>query len=122
MNFIIKATNYFPLHLKYVATLPWEVKTFKFVKRYKKYNLQILSYVTEIKHFMSYSWKSINTAQVSIFAHTDALGCGWLHGQWHRGPRNAKRSVSTASVGQCYALATNKLAARRRPISINKPD
>jgi len=44
----------FPLHLKYVAALPWEVKKFKIVKLYKRYNLRIISYVTEMKLLMSY--------------------------------------------------------------------
>jgi len=40
-----------PSHLKYVATLPWEVKKFKPVKRYKKYYLKIISYVTKNETF-----------------------------------------------------------------------
>jgi len=54
IKFTIKAMFYFPSHLKYVATLPWKVKKFKFVKCYKRYNLKIISYVTKVKHFMSY--------------------------------------------------------------------
>jgi len=45
---------YFSLHLKYVATLPWEVKKFEFVTHYKRYNSKIISYVTKIKHLMPY--------------------------------------------------------------------
>jgi len=59
MKFEIKDMYYFPPHLKYVAKLPWEVKMFKFVKRYKRYKLKIKSYVTEIKHFMLYMTKRI---------------------------------------------------------------
>jgi len=54
MTFTMKATEKFPPHLIYVATLPWEVKKFNFVKRYKRYNLKIIPCVTKMKRYMSY--------------------------------------------------------------------
>jgi len=48
IKFVIKAMYDFPSHLKYVVTLHWEVKKFKFVKRYK-IQLKIIFYVTKMK-------------------------------------------------------------------------
>jgi len=42
MTSIVKAMYDFPTHLNYVATLPWEVKKLKVVKRYK---IQLKSHI-----------------------------------------------------------------------------
>jgi len=43
----------FPLHLDYVATLSWEVKSPDLFK-ITRYNSKIVPYVITMKHYMSY--------------------------------------------------------------------
>jgi len=66
IKFAIRALYYFISHLKYVATVPREVKRFELFKCYKRYNFNIISYVTKMKHLMSFKQKDINTVIILL--------------------------------------------------------
>jgi len=50
-----------------------------------------------------------------LLAHMREDATRQLHCQWRCGPCHAKRAEDAASVRQCCAAVTDRLAARRRP-------